>query len=586
VKALEILERKKLHFTADFRIDSEHSVLFNRMAFDIRKSFTDTIESISKQHSKCIDWWVSSPASRNTFASPLFHYCCCFALLEELIRLNEPIHEIITDSRAFKRILKDYLASRGINARVISARLSLKQRLRKLLLPIYAIFGLPSRHLLQYFATRYSRSLRKTLPSEPLTLIDTFIMSGFIKNDRYYPGMIDSLSEHEKQHVWFVPHLYGFHSWQLFRVIKILRETDKNIILKDDYLKYKDYWCVWGYLLRVRKLHIKAYPFCGTDISGLVREELMGFRSICSSQLPFLNYLFAKRLKEAGVKLRLVVDWFENQSIDKAWNAGFRHFYPDVETIGYQGFVATKHFLCLYPTEEERKSKVIPHKIFVIGRKMVQSTREFCPSLDVKGAPAFRFQHVWFKRKYLPEPNIFTILVALPNMTNEAVHILKMIAGGSTKSAGVRLWIKRHPGTSTDKIKSAYGPTWPEQFEFVDGEFSECIEKSNLLISAASSTSMETLAKGIPAIIVGNRNGLTHNLIPESITDDIWRLCYSSQELVEAVQLYQDRSLEKICEHKMIGRKIREDYFEPLTPEGIREFLRIGCFEYQTNRNA
>jgi hypothetical protein len=222
----------------------------------------------------------------------------------------------------------------------------------------------------------------------------------------------------------------------------------------------------------------------------------------------------------------------------------------------------------------------------VIGRELVQTAKEFCPSLDVKVAPAFRFQHVWLKRKYLPEANIFTILVALPNIINEAVHILELIAGGNTKSVGLRFWIKQHPGTSTDKIKAAYGTTWPEQFEFVSGDFSDYVEKSNLLISAASSTCMETLARGIPVIIVGSRNGLTHNLIPENITDDIWRLCYSSQEVVEAIQFYQDRTLEKIFEHEKIGKKIREDYFEPVTREGIREFLRIGCYEYSTNRNT
>lgn len=63
----------KLYFTADPKIDPELSVLFNRIAIDIRGSFVDAVESISRQHGKNIDWWVSSPASRNTFVSTLFH---------------------------------------------------------------------------------------------------------------------------------------------------------------------------------------------------------------------------------------------------------------------------------------------------------------------------------------------------------------------------------------------------------------------------------------------------------------------------------------------------------------------------------
>lgn len=579
------MERMKLYFTADVRINSEHSALFNRIAIDIRTNFTDIIESVSEQHAKSIDWWVSSPASRNTFASPLFNYCCCLALLQELIRSNEHVNEIITDSRAFKKILENYLTSQGVNARVTLSRLPVKQRLKELVRPIYGIFGLPLKYLLLFVIAKLMRPLHKPPLSQPLTLIDTFVMPGYINKDRYYPGLLDALSKKEKQHVWFVPHLSGFRPWQFLQVVRQLRESKRNFILKDDFLKFKDYWCLWGHVLRVRKLRITACSFCETDISRLVREELTGFRGISSSYVPLLNYHFAKRLKEISVRLRLVVDWFENQSIDKGWNAGFRHFFPDVDTIGYQGFVATKHFLSLYPTEEERKNKVIPHKILVIGRELVQTVREFCPSLDVKVAPAFRFRHVWLKRKYMPATNAYTILVALPNIIKEAVYILELLDLKNKNGMGIRFWIKQHPGTSRMQLKAAYGSTWPRQFEFVGGDFSDCVEKSNLLISSASSTCMETLTRGIPVIIVGSRHSLTHNLIPETITDDIWRLCYSQQEIIESIKFYKSRIPQKIKEHEKAGRRIREEYFAPVTGEGVRMFLEVGSYEHETNSN-
>ena len=184
--------------------------MFNQIAIDIRKPFTDLIESISKQHAKNIDWWVSSPASRNTLVSPLFHYCCCIALLQKLIQKKEPVPEIITDSKAFKRIIEDYLAKERVTFRITLTRLPVKQRLKELVRPIYTIFGLPLKHLLLFFAAKLTRFLRKPLPSEPLTLIDTFVMPGYVEKDRYYPSILDALSEDEKQRVWFVPHLYGF----------------------------------------------------------------------------------------------------------------------------------------------------------------------------------------------------------------------------------------------------------------------------------------------------------------------------------------------------------------------------------------
>ena len=566
----------KLYLTTDAKIDPEHSVLFNQIAIDIRKPFIDLIESISRQNAKIIDWWVSSPASRNTFASPLFHYCCCIALLQELIRTKERFTEIITDSRAFKKIIEDYLTKQGVNARVTLSRLPVKRRIKELVRPIYTIFGIPLNHLMLFFAAKLTQSLCKPLTSEPLTLIDTFVMSGYIEKDRYYPGLLDALSEKEKHRVWFVPHLYGFRPWQFLRVVKKLRKSDRNFILKDDFLKFRDYWYAWQNYFHIRGLKIKPSLFCRVDISPLVREELKGFRNVSLSYLPLLNYRFAKRLKQAGINLRLVVDWFENQVIDRGWNAGFRCFFPDIETVGYQGFMAQAHYLCMFPTEVEKDNKVIPHKVAVIGKGLVQSARKFCSDLDVCIAPAFRFQHVCQKRKYFPDEKVYTILVALPIIISEAVYILKLLVCKSNNGADIRFWIKPHPATSEVQIKAAYGVAKAKQMKFVSGDFKDYVEKSNLLImSSASSTCMETLAKGIPVIIIGNRHGLSHNPIPETITEDIWRMCYSSEEIAEAVRFYQQRTPEKIKEHEEVGKKIREEYFEPVTREGVRRFLQL-----------
>ena len=565
-----------LYFTADAKINPEHSVLFNQIAVDICKPFTDIIESISRQHGKSINWWVSSPASRNTFVSPLFHYCCCIALLMELIRKKEPVSEIVVDSRAFKKIIEDYLAGQTVNITVTLARLPIMQRLKELIRPVYVIFGIPLRQLLLFFIARQIQPLRNTLPSEPLTLIDTFVMPGYIEKDRYYPGVLDALSENEKQRVWFVPHLYGFHPWQYMSVLKHLRKAKRNFLLKDDFLKFGDYWCLWRHLFRIRKLQIKPSFFRGVDISALVSEELTGFQNISSSYTPLLNYCFAKRLKEADVKLRLVIDWFENQVIDKGFNAGFNHFFPDTPSMGYQGFVPVGFELNVYPTTTEKESKILPMEIGVIAKALLPSLRKYCPDIKLRLVPAIRYKGVWENRKYYPEENVFTILVALPIVISEAVYILKLLDHAANESVdNVRFWVKPHPATSQSQIQGAFDSGWPKQFEFVGGDFNDYVERSNLLIGSASSACMETLAKGIPVIIVGSRHGLTHNPIPETITSDIWWLCYTPQEIAEAIQFYQNRSPEKIKEHEEVGKRIREEYFEPVTREGVRQFLEF-----------
>ena len=566
----------KIDFIFNGKIDLQYTRLFNQIAVDIREPFTDIIETLSRQNKESIDWWVSSPASRNTLTSPLFHYCCCIVLLQELIRGKEPVSEIITDSRALKKIIEDYLAGQGLSAKVTLARLLLKDRLKEILRPVYTLFGISLQHLILFIMAKRTQCLRKPLPSDPLTLIDTFVMHGYIEKDRYYPGLLDALSEKEKESVWFVPHLYGFRPWQYMSVIKQLRKSKKNFVLKEDYLKFRDYLFALGHFLRIRALKLKSCLFQEVNISRLVREEMRSFRGIGSSYIPLLNYCFARRLKDAGVKLKLVVDWFENQNIDRGWNAGFRRFFPNAESIGYQGFIVSTHYLCMYPTGEEKESKVIPHRVAVIGKGLTQSILRFCPDLDVCIAPAFRFQYVWRKKKYSPAENGHTVLVALSMIINEAVYILKLLVSATNEmDDNTRFCIKPHPTISQSQIQEIFGAEWPEQFEFVSGDFNDCVEKSNLLISSASSTCLETIAKGIPVIVVGNRHGLTHNPIPETITDDIWQLCHTHEEIIDAIQFYQNRFPKKIKEHEEVGRRIRKEYFEPVTREGVRVFLGL-----------
>ena len=57
-------------------LNSDISLLFNKISHEKRADFNEFVTSISKPNIKNLDWWVQGPASRNTYSSPLFHYYC------------------------------------------------------------------------------------------------------------------------------------------------------------------------------------------------------------------------------------------------------------------------------------------------------------------------------------------------------------------------------------------------------------------------------------------------------------------------------------------------------------------------------
>ena len=97
-----------------------------------------------------------------------------------------------------------------------------------------------------------------------------------------------------------------------------------------------------------------------------------------------INYRFAKNLRNKNIKIKKVINWFENTSVDKGWIFGFRAFFRETTLIGYQGFTLYKQFMPKHPSEAEYLYKVIPNIIVVIGNTYKKIRTEFCKKIKIK----------------------------------------------------------------------------------------------------------------------------------------------------------------------------------------------------------
>lgn len=571
----------EVNLSVNARLSPKIALLYNEIALEVRQEFTNFIDELSQPHKENLDWWVAGPASRNTLASPLFHYYCSIKLLERLLQKQAKIEKVVVDSVAFYNMVTTLFSIKKNEVNVILS-ISFKKRIKTKLGP-FARFINEAFISLQntYFARRSRQQQNEQKKHKIKVLVDTFVYPGAIDQDRTYTGLWEKLSKKEQEELHFVPNLHSFNRKSLLKAYQELRTSERSFLLKEDFLHFSDYCYALGHITRSKKLKIPITKYCGIDFSPLVREELQSFTGFTSSVLGLLNYRFAKRLQEKGVTLKRVINRFENQVIDKGWNKGFKQFHPNATTIGYQGFVMSTHYLCMYPTRIEDQSGVLPSQIAVIGKGHIASKQEFYSGVKLITAPALRFSGVWKAPKYVPKVDAFTILVALPINLADCHSTLSLIVQTLTlipnSVKNMKFWIKPHPTISTEAIRNVCGTEWTELFEFVSGDFNECVEKSNLFLGNLSSTCLETLAKGIPVIVVGNPNGLTHNPIPTTITEDIWQLSRTPEELAGAIEYYYKCSPEKIKHFKDVGKDIRGTYFEPVTSEGIKKLLYDEC---------
>ena len=134
--------------------------------------------------------------------------------------------------------------------------------------------------------------------------------------------------------------------------------------------------------------------------------------------------------------------------------------------------------------------------------------------------------------------------------------------------------IPNHPALDINKLKPKFRYL-PNNFKFIEGNFRDCIVKANIILGNTSNTCLETLALGIQVIIIVSLSGLTKNPITETVEKDIWKLCYTPEELASAINHFLNIIDEERLKFKAIGEKIREEYFEPVTREGVRAFLML-----------
>jgi hypothetical protein len=557
-------------------VSSKHVAIINQIAEEIRLPFTLYIDSLSKGQLRNIDWWVSSPMSRDNLTSPLFGSCCSLILLQKLLKKETEIKLISTDSFVLKKVIKIYLKKNGFKIPVVYEK-KITQRLTFFISPFLRWLWVFFKQFCQWVLVNKVVKKNININHDPLTLIDTYIAGDFDeKKDRYYGDLWDNLDKNEQDTLYFVPTIINDQKNSSKERLLKMSESKKNFLFKENFLKFSDYLYLILYPLRITFLNIPQQEFMKFEITPLIRSELKSMNAYDQICIALLNYRFAYRLKNSNVRLRLVVNWFENQILDKGWNAGFRTFFPKTATLGYAGYLVPLNWLARYPSEGEFQAKVIPERICVIGQELVKRTKMFCQNLEVSVAPAFRFEGVWDERKEVPNKKTFTVLVALPILVKDAVDLLRIVAESikTTKIINLQVEIKTHPTLLPEIIKKTYDAHWPSKFKFVKGDFNNCVERSQLLISTASSVCVETLAKGIAVIVVGSQTGLAQNPIPETITSDIWQLCYTPEEMTKAIEFYAFRKEKITKKHEKTGEIIRKNYFEPVTRDSIYNFLK------------
>ncbi len=565
-----VISKMQIDFRQGSKFNKDLLPLFNSVASESREKYNKIIQDSSIPVSNDVHWWAENVSSRNTYTCPLFHLICCIALIEELEKSDKEIQSILVDSKELKKILNinfsKYLASAEILYKPHFAK-----RLKEIFLPFYYEWFLLHRLIRFFYAKLF---LNKTkFKKHEYVLIDTFISSNFVDEDRWYGDFWNSLSLDQKEEILFVPTVVDQDIRSFIKILKSLGSSKRNTIVKEEFLKITDIFYAYRHKYKKKKLILGKSSLGLIDTSGLVLECFMLNRDVFSLLEAILTYKFTKNLSETGINIKLSIDWFEGHPIDKLWNLGIYRHFEGTKILAYQTFRSFPYYLSNYPIPIEVESKVVPENFAVQGQGCKRFVKEFCPDLSVKAVPAFKNLYLWNKHK--PDSSS-SILVAFPISLNASLDILSSLVKSNVllNDEDIKFILKPHPAVNYQSLLSSLDLELPNNFIFTEeSSFPNLILRSSLLITEASSVCLESLALGKPVIVVQSNVGLTYDPIPDDIPQEIFRRSHDHESLSRAIAHFVNLNHDQRKTLSNLGEVIRLKYFEPITASGIDLFL-------------
>ena len=340
--------------------------------------------------------------------------------------------------------------------------------------------------------------------------------------------------------------------------------------MKEDWLKSSDYFSAFKVSLILFKKVKKIPLWNGLNVSEIIKEEL--YKDIGSPSLmnAVLIHKFIKRLKEKKVDVDIVIDWNENQVIDRAVNLAFNKYYSNVYVKGYQGYIVPDFYACKDPTCFEIEAGTTPNEICVVGEAFIESKKKYCSSIKVSVAPAYRFSNS-HNSKYLLCDKVSDILIILPISLEDSREILKICERLSGLiGEEFNFIVKYHPSFTKERFSSLVPEVLNSCFIFSEQKLYDHLCKSSLLISALSSVCLEAAVLGVPVAIIGSRSGPAMNPLHGLEGINSWQVCYNETEIIE------------LLKSKIAPEVINIDYFfQPNTVKFNREFISIPHNNYK-----
>jgi len=543
----------------------ELAQLASQIEVEVRDEYTGYIGGLASTNNITGLEWLVNVTCRNPYQTRIFDNFCKLRLLDHYLQEGDPVDKVRVDGRgmgeAVDALRVKYRARFSVDVDDSEAAWSsVLNLLSKAAVLVYI-------SLVSFLVPRLLCK-KRVHPDRSIIYLDTFAKSSSFDADghfidRYYPGMVAVMKEEQAARVWYAPVIGSFRTpFDLKRYIDQTQESPDRFLIMEEWLKGSDYLHSLALSFFLPRKIADIPHFCGIDVSSMVRSELTVDFFSTGLFGALLRYRFIHRLQHAGVEIEKVVDWNENQVIDRALCLAVREFYPKVQIIGYQGFIVSKHYLSHEPACYEREAGTVPDTVCVVNKALIERKKKYCAEQQVTVAPAFRFQQL-MSYQLVDEGERNVVLLALPVQKEISRMIIQLVLQMNGEDS-LRFFVKLHPSVSKEGFLVDVPEADDPRFHFVDSSLYALFPRTVLLLSSDSSACFEAVSCGVRVVIIGNLTGPTSNPLEGIVSPDYWKICYST-----------DCLLEMLAQRDQFLGIDREELLLPVTRESVAGFLNL-----------
>ncbi len=549
---------------------------FQEAALELRPAFVRWVDE--NLEGRAAEHWILTPLHKNPSGNNLLLYLVWLKQLAARSSTDDKV-VVVTQSRGLMRTLQRFSAQHGIVFSLHGRAHFMFTRSVILLKAIgkfgYDVLQATCRKALAgfYLTSDYVLRLRGIE-----LLVDSFLtdkdvsQSGSYRNP-YFPGLVAWYQERGIRAAHY-PVLYEVPLARLGSLYRRLSRSEELFVPFERFIKLSDLIVALGQCLKNAFFprSPRVTPFRGLDVNPLVQELRIAAAAV--GLFPLLLLKAPTRLAACGIAPKWVIDWFENQPIDRANCAGFSRAPFPCKVVGVKQYPLYPNFTSLFATSAEIRAGVGPKDQWVCGPVFMDPAREFDDIGSYRVVPALRYAHLHVQEGV--ERQERDLLVILTHSREESLGILAQVIAVVPEIARFfeRMVVGLHSdaGITTAEIHRR----WPEAFfrqllVSAQGETNQFLSTARVAVTGGTSKAVEAICCGIPVVLIGRRAGL--DLTPLLSADTrLWNTAYGPEELRSAMKAWLPTHPISLGERITIGNRLRTEYFWPATEATMQAF--------------